>query len=77
MKRNDFVLFSESHSRFIVEVEPVKQKVFEKALKGIAISLLGKTEETGEFIVYGLDQKVCINAHITDLKEAWLKPLCW
>ncbi len=77
MTRNDFVLFSESHSRFVVEIEPGKQKLFEKALKGLPCACIGRVEETSEFLIYGLDKKVCVNAHIDDLKEAWQKPLCW
>ncbi len=77
MKRNDFVLFSESHSRFVVEVEPAKQQQFEKALKGLPLGLIGRVEETPEFLIYGLDKKACVNAHIDDLKEAWQKPLRW
>lgn len=73
--RNDFVLFSESHSRFVVEIEPAKQKQFETKLKGCSLSLVGQVEETPEFIVYGLNKKVCVNADIYDLKETWQKPL--
>jgi phosphoribosylformylglycinamidine synthase len=75
--RNDFVLFSESHSRFVVEVAPEKQKAFEKAMGGLPFAMIGRVEATPEFIVYGLDQKVCVNADIADLKEAWQQPLRW
>jgi len=77
IKRNDFVLFSESHSRFIVEVEPAKQKEFESALKGLPFGLIGRVEGSPEFVIYGLDQKVCVNAQISDLKQAWQSPLRW
>ncbi|MCC6758292.1 MAG: phosphoribosylformylglycinamidine synthase subunit PurL [Candidatus Omnitrophica bacterium] len=75
--RNDFVLFSESHSRFVVEVAPERQKAFEKAMGGLPFAMIGRVEATPEFIVYGLDQKVCVNADIADLKEAWQQPLRW
>jgi phosphoribosylformylglycinamidine synthase II len=75
--RNDVVLFSESHSRFVVEVSPEKQNAFEKALRGLPFSMIGRVEESPEFIVYGLNQKVCVNADIADLKEAWQQPLRW
>jgi len=42
---------------------------FEKLLKGIAFGLIGRVEETPEFIVYGLNKRVCVNAYIQDLKE--------
>lgn len=77
IQRNDVALFSESHSRFIVEVEPAKQKLFEKSLRGLPLGLLGRVEETPEFVVYGLNKDVCVNVHIDDLKEAWQAPLRW
>ena len=77
IKRNDFVLSSESHSRFVGEGEPAKQQQFERALKGLPLGLIGRVEETPEFLIYGLDKKACVNAHIDDLKEAWQSPLRW
>ena len=76
-KRNDFILFSESNSRFIVEVEKKKQKAFEKTLKGIPLGLIGCVNANKEFKVYGLDGKICLKARIDALKEAWQKPLRW
>ena len=75
--RNDFVLFSESNSRFIVEVEKKKQKAFEKILKGIPFGLAGCVSANKEFKAYGLDGKICVQAKIGQLKEAWQKPLRW
>ena len=76
-KRNDYVLFSESNSRFIVEVEKVNQKKFEKLLKEIPFGLIGCISDKKQFKVHGLDSKVCIQTYIEDLKEAWQKPLRW
>ena len=75
--RNDFVLFSESNSRFIVEVEKKKQKAFEKALNGIPFGLIGCVSANREFKIYGLDGKICVKADIAALKEAWQAPLRW
>jgi phosphoribosylformylglycinamidine synthase len=76
-KRNDFILFSESNSRFIVEVEKKNQKKFEKILKGLPFGLIGCVSSQREFKVYGLNGKVCIKTGIDKLKEAWQKPLRW
>ena len=76
-QRNDFVLFSESNSRFVVEVEKKKQNDFEKAMKGVALGLIGCLSKGKDFKVYGLDGKVCVRADIYDLKESWQKPLRW
>ncbi|MFA5361723.1 MAG: phosphoribosylformylglycinamidine synthase subunit PurL [Candidatus Omnitrophota bacterium] len=75
--RNDFVLFSESNSRFVVEVAKRDQKVFEKILRGIPFALAGCLSADKEFKVYGLDGKVCVRTNIDELKLAWKEPLQW
>ncbi len=75
--RDDHVLFSESNSRFIVEVEKRHQKQFERLLKGHPCGLIGCISDKKEFNIFGLDGKTCINASLKDLKEAWQKPLRW
>jgi len=74
---NASILFSESNSRFVVEVEPKNRKKFERLLKGISFGLAGCFNAGKYFKVYGLDGKVCINADINKLKDAWQKPLKW
>ena len=76
-QRNDTVLFSESNSRFVAEVPAARQKAFEKTLAGVPIGLLGQVEKTPEFVIYGLDRQVCVNAYIEDLKTVWKNPLNW
>lgn len=77
VKRNDFILFSESNSRFIVEVERKNQKKFESTLKGLPFGLIGCVSEKKEFKVYGLEGKPCLRAELNELKEAWRNPLKW
>ncbi len=76
-KRNDMLLFSESNSRFIVEVDPAKKKDFEQCLKGVSFAEIGRIEESPEFVVYGMDQKICAATDIDGLKQAWQRPLNW
>jgi len=76
-KRNDFLLFSESNSRFVVEVEKAKQKEFEKLLKTSAFGLAGCLNNKNDFKIYGLNGKICLNADIDELKESWRAPLKW
>jgi len=76
-KRNDFILFSESNSRFVVEVEKNKQKRFEETLKGLPFGLVGCVSKNKDFKVFGLDTKPCIKVDIAKLKEAWQRPLRW
>jgi phosphoribosylformylglycinamidine synthase len=75
--RNDFILFSESNSRFIVEVAKKDQSAFEKILKGLPFGLAGCVSKNKIFKMYGLDGKTCIKAGIGELKESWQKPLRW
>lgn len=75
--RNDFILFSESNSRFIVEVEKKNQKRFEKILKGVPFGLCGCVSQAPNFKVYGLDGKICLASGIDELKNAWQRPLKW
>ena len=75
--RNDVVLFSESNSRFVVEVTPQNQKKFERLLARVPHARIGQVEQEKDLIVYGLDGRVCINAALADLKEAWQQPLRW
>ncbi len=76
-KRNDKILFAESNSRFIVEVEPKRQKKFEQTLKGVSLGLIGQVQSDPIVTMYGLDKTICVNANIEELKEAWQRPLRW
>jgi phosphoribosylformylglycinamidine synthase len=77
LDRNDTVLFSESHSRFIVEVSAKHQKAFERILKGLPLGLAGCVAESKILRVFGLNGKLCVQSSLDDLKEAWQRPLRW
>ncbi len=75
--RDDFILFSESNSRFIVEVPPDKKDAFEKAMKGVPCALIGRIKDEPTFEVYGRKGNRVVAVSINELKEAWQKPLRW
>ena len=75
--RDDTLLFSESNSRFIVEVEPGNRTRFEAALAGVPFGLLGRVAAGGRFAVRGTRGANVIDAAIGDLEEAWKAPLRW
>lgn len=77
LKRDDYILFSESNSRFVAEIEPENKTRFESCFKGIPLNQIGQVEKSAKFIIYGLDKKVCINTDVQALKDAWQKPLKW
>jgi phosphoribosylformylglycinamidine synthase len=75
--RDDFILFSESNSRFIVEVAPENKEKFEKTLKGVVFANIGTTNDSLKLVVTGSNGKKIVNEAISDLKEAWQQPLRW
>ena len=73
-KRNDSVLFSESNSRFIVEVPRQHKKKFRKVMKGVPAGLIGEVSKEGRLTVAGIDGKaIIVDASLKELKEAWQK----
>ncbi len=77
INRDDFILFSESNSRFLVEVAPEKQKEFEKIMSGISLAVIGQLTDSEVLEVYGLNGRKVVAASLDDLKEAWQRPLRW
>ncbi len=77
LQRDDKLLFSESNSRFIVEILHEKQHQFEKTLSNIPFSQIGKVTSRKRLVMTGLDKNTIIDEAIDDLKEAWKKPLSW
>jgi phosphoribosylformylglycinamidine synthase subunit PurSL len=75
IERDDYLLFSESQSRFVVTVHPAKQKAFLSIMKGITVGEIGKVIEGKAFIVTGLKGKKIIQGDIYKLKAAWQRPL--
>ncbi len=77
LKRDDKLLFSESNSRFVVEISAEDQSGFEQIMHDVEFGLIGKTKTDGLFSVTGLNNNIVIEADIFELKEAWQTPLQW
>jgi phosphoribosylformylglycinamidine synthase II len=77
MERDDFILFSESNTRFLAEVAPGNKAAFEKLMAGADCALIGRVMDIKKFEVHGHDGRKILTADISDLKEAWQKPLRW
>jgi len=69
--RDDMILFSESNTRFIVEVQPRNQKEFEGAIEGVPYGCIGRVVENDVFTVLSQSGKKIISEKISDLKETW------
>ena len=74
-KRNDYILFSETASRFVVTIHPEDKRKFEKIMAGNIISEIGFVAGNGLFQVSGLGGNPIIKEKTSKLKEAWQKPL--
>jgi len=71
--RNDVLLFSESNSRFLVEVDPMKRRMFERLMQSISCAAIGKVRKDGR-LVLRRSSKVLVDAKVQDLRAAWRKP---
>jgi len=74
--RDDYVLFSESNSRFLVEVAPADKQAFESAMSGTDFAEIGRVMKDKKLEVTGR-KGIILAADIADLKEAWQQPLRW
>jgi phosphoribosylformylglycinamidine synthase len=75
IERDDFLLFSESASRFVVTIRPENKKAFDASLQGNTFAEVGKITGGAGFRIHGLKGKVVVQADIFALKEAWQRPL--
>ncbi len=67
--RGDYILFSESQSRFVVTVDPKKKKNFEAAMSDVPHYLIGEVRGDDKFEISGL-----VNTDVKTLNEFYRKP---
>ena len=77
LDRNDSILFSESNSRFLVEVSPNNRNEFEQVMGFSAFSLIGIVSPDDRLVIKGTDSRVIVDTSIVELKDAWQRPLKW
>jgi len=75
VERDDEILFSESNSRFLVEVAPEQGGKLERLLSGVPFALVGQVTDDDEFVVVGLEGEEVVRTSLGTLKEAWQAPL--
>lgn len=71
LNREDFILFSESNSRFLVEVPEKCERDFEAVMRGAFYAKIGKVTKTLGLCIYGLNGDVVVDAAISELLACW------
>ncbi|KPK48743.1 MAG: phosphoribosylformylglycinamidine synthase [Planctomycetes bacterium SM23_25] len=71
------ILFSESQTRFLVEVAADRAADFEKRFSGLPCARVGAVTETGRLVVTGVAGGTVIDAPCGRMRSAWKAPLAW
>jgi phosphoribosylformylglycinamidine synthase subunit PurL len=71
------MLFSESNSRFIMEVSPKNKAAFEKIMKGVPHACVGKVEAKPVLTVAGAGGDKILSEKTAELLDSWRKTLSW
>ncbi len=71
LNRNDFVLFAESNSRFLVEVSEKAKEDFEALMNGKIYAEIGKVTKTPRLCIHGLNGEIVVDALLSDLLAGW------
>jgi phosphoribosylformylglycinamidine synthase len=74
---DEVVLFSESTTRFVVEVRADRASAFEALFAGLPLTRLGVTVKEPRLRIAGASGEWVVWAALDQLKEAWQKPLRW
>jgi phosphoribosylformylglycinamidine synthase len=69
--RDDFLLFSESNSRFLLEVPSACIDDFEAIVDGSFHAPIGRVTGDPRLVVKGLEGREVINLGVKRLREAW------
>ena len=70
------LLFSESNTRFVVEVEPDNMGEFSKAMSGVDIQWIGSVIEEPKLTIE-MARNVVVESDLATLKSAWQGTLDW
>jgi phosphoribosylformylglycinamidine synthase len=73
----DAQLFSESNSRYIVEVEPEHYDAFAKLMLNLPFGQIGKVTTENTLTIKAEDGKKVIEQELDSLKKAWQEPIDW
>jgi phosphoribosylformylglycinamidine synthase len=71
------LLFSESNSRFVVEVSKTNSAAFEKIMADSVVSCVGSVNNSDTVLINGKNGKAVIKEKLSALKTAWRDTLAW
>jgi phosphoribosylformylglycinamidine synthase len=69
--RNDFLLFSESNSRFLIEVPEKRREDFEALMKGNVYAEIGRVKKDGYLSISGLNSEEVVDVDLAELRNRW------
>jgi len=75
LDREDYILFSESNSRFLLEVSEKCEKGFENLMKDVIWAKIGKVTKASKLCIYGLDGSIIVDASLQELLACWKQTL--
>ncbi len=73
LERDDFVLFSESNSRFLLEVSEQDKEDFESMMKDKSCIQIGTVTKDERLVINGLKTKTVVDASLAELRRSWKK----
>jgi len=71
------LLFSESNTRFLVEVSEQNAAAFAEALSDLPCVEVGKVNDSDQCSVVGTNGQTVIESSIEELRQVWKQPLAW
>jgi phosphoribosylformylglycinamidine (FGAM) synthase-like enzyme len=74
---DEATLFSESTTRFVVEVKPENAAAMQELFAGLPLTPLGRTVKEPRLRIVGAKGEWVVWTNLAELKEAWQKPLRW
>ena len=73
----EVLLFSESNTRFLVEIPPQHRDQFEAAFADLPVVRLGTVSGHSRLTVTDSTHGTLIDSPLSELRHAWKAPLAW
>ncbi|HTV48520.1 MAG TPA: phosphoribosylformylglycinamidine synthase subunit PurL [Phycisphaerae bacterium] len=74
---DDVLLFSESATRYLLEIKAEHYDEAIRALRGLQFGVLGKLTEKPNLVIRSQNGGTLMNEPVERFRQAWLKPLDW